>query len=150
MPPTVDRAKRDEHDSAHKTPEEVTTKSAIHSPIVSNSRITLVGFYLLLSFKPLQDMMSTNTEDATRRTNARKRYRRTDDDEPDAAHGSLASSSDAVNRPPSSSIVQGTRLEPIMDILESQPTELKGTTISLLNEMLDLRATIKQRVSTHA
>lgn len=55
MPPTVDRAKRDEHDSAHKTPEEVTTKSAIHSPIVSNSRITLVGFYLLLSFKPLQD-----------------------------------------------------------------------------------------------
>lgn len=95
-------------------------------------------------------MMSTNTEDATRRTNSRKRSRRTDDDEPDAAHGSLASSSYAVNRPPSSSIVQGTRLEPIMDILESQPTELKGTTISLLNEMLDLRATIKQRVSTHA
>ena len=46
------------------------------------------------------------------------------------------------------STVTGTRLEPVAHILALQPNELKGTLISKLTEMLDLRATIKQREST--
>ena len=44
----------------------------------------------------------------------------------------------------------GPRLMPVMDLLATQPEELKGTIISQLREMLDLRATIRQRKKSHA
>eukprot|EP00956_Cyclotella_meneghiniana_P001312 scaffold1404_cov37-Cyclotella_meneghiniana.AAC.16 len=50
----------------------------------------------------------------------------------------------------SNSSTLGPRLEPSKVMLESQPEELKGTIISSSREMLDLRATIKQREESYA
>ena len=44
----------------------------------------------------------------------------------------------------------GTRLMPLMGLLATQPDELKGTIISQSREMLELRATIKQRIKSYA
>lgn len=44
----------------------------------------------------------------------------------------------------------GSRLEPLKVLLEVQPEELKGTIISSSKEMLNLRATIKQRKESYA
>ena len=44
----------------------------------------------------------------------------------------------------------GPRLIPTMDLLATQPEELKGTIISRLREMLDLHATIRQGKKSHA
>ena len=97
--------------------------------------------------------MTTNTEGATENINKRRRIDEdgatsgltTDTGTPANANATTAAS---ITNPPDS-IVTGTRLEPVATILALQPEELKGTLISKLTEMLDLRATIKQRESTH-
>ena len=50
----------------------------------------------------------------------------------------------------SPSTLLGTRLEPIMDLLESQPDELKEHLIVKIKTMLDDRVTIQQRSKTYA
>ena len=98
--------------------------------------------------------MTSITEGATENSNKR---RRTDTEEDGATNvptttTTIAAASTFIatsTTHPPDSIVTGTRLEPVASILALQPEELKGTLISRLNEMLDLRATIKQRASTH-
>lgn len=56
----------------------------------------------------------------------------------------------AASASPDLASVLGPRLLPIMDLLVSQPDELKDTLIPLIKGMLDHRATIKQRETSHA
>ncbi len=92
------------------------------------------------------------SEGATRNQKKRCRTGETDGST-EATHGGFAASgaSAICNAKPTStkqndqpSIVQGTRLEPIKDILKLQPTELNNTFIQLSSKMLDLYVTIKQ------
>eukprot|EP00956_Cyclotella_meneghiniana_P006515 scaffold8576_cov44-Cyclotella_meneghiniana.AAC.1 len=87
--------------------------------------------------------MNSTTEDAT--SNKRRRSgTATASNRSNAASGGAA----AAAVPNLSAL--GPRLEPLKVMLESQPEELKGTIISLSKEMLDLRATIKQREESYA
>ena len=91
--------------------------------------------------------MSSITEDATGNP-SKKRKANDNGATTETIMATTATTVSAVKSHPSSTVT-GTRLEPVATILALQPEELKGTLISKLNEMLDLRATIKQRVSTH-
>lgn len=88
----------------------------------------------------------TSTTDSSDQSN--KRHRTGDNEANDrrAAHGGSAAATDIATDPHA---LLGTRLEPIMEVLASQPEELQTHIISSSNEVLDLHATIKQRMSTN-
>lgn len=87
-----------------------------------------------------------STTDSSDQSN--KRHRTGDNEANDrrAAHGGSAAANDIASDPHA---LLGTRLEPIMEVLASQPEELQTHIISSSNEVLDLHATIKQRTSTN-
>ena len=88
----------------------------------------------------------TSTTDSSDQSN--KRHRTGDNEANDrrAAHGGSAAATDIATDPHA---LLGTRLAPIMEVLASQPEELQTHIISSSNEVLDLHATIKQRMSTN-
>ena len=87
--------------------------------------------------------MNSTTEDAS--SNKRRRSGpATASNRRNAASGGAATAA-----PPNPSNLDS-RLEPLKVMLVTQPDELKGTIISLSKEMLDLRATIKQREESYA
>ncbi len=78
--------------------------------------------------------MSLNTEGATG-SNKRRRW---DDDDAAATSRAAAANPTTIHQ-------IGKRLEPIKDVLASQPAELKGTIISSIEEMLDCYTTYRQK-----
>ncbi len=86
-------------------------------------------------------MNQSTTEDAS--SNKRSRTTGSTATGTRAAYG--GSAADPILAP-----LLGSRLQPIMDLLATQPDELKGIIISRSREMLDLRVTIKQREKSHA